>query len=45
MVLGVANRVWTISEIVALLEAEEMAAIGTEKNKRGTYKPRKPKIL
>ncbi|MCC6320384.1 MAG: IS1 family transposase [Phycisphaerales bacterium] len=41
MVLGVANRVWTIGDLVGLLEADERAIIGTEQNKRGLYKPRK----
>lgn len=41
MVLGVADRRWTVEDIVGLLEADERAAIGTDANKRGSYKPRR----
>lgn len=40
MVLGVADRAWTVEDLVGLLEADEAAAIGTESNKRGPYKNR-----
>ncbi len=35
---GIADHVWTVEELVGLLEAEEAAVIGTEENKRGPYK-------
>jgi hypothetical protein len=38
---GLADHVWTVAELVALLEAEERAIIGTEKNKRGAYRKAK----
>lgn len=38
MEAGVAEHVWTVEELVGLLEAEEAAIIGTEENKRGPYK-------
>lgn len=38
MEAGVADHVWTIDELVGLLEAKEAAIIGTEENKRGPYK-------
>lgn len=42
-VLGVADRVWTIGDLVGLLETDEQRAIDAGKLKRGTYKPRTPK--
>lgn len=42
MVLGVTDRVWKVTDMVALLEADERAVIGTEENKRGPYRPRNP---
>lgn len=41
MVLGVADRAWTVADLVGLLEAEELAIVGTSQNKRGPYRPRK----
>lgn len=38
MVLGIADHVWTLEELVGLLDTEEREVIGTEKNKRGKYK-------
>ena len=38
MEAGIASRVWEIDDIVALLEAEELAVIGTDENNRGPYK-------
>lgn len=35
---GVADRVWTVEDMVVLLENEENAIVGTEANKRGKYK-------
>ncbi|MEM9019776.1 MAG: IS1 family transposase [Planctomycetota bacterium] len=35
---GVTSHVWTVEELVGLLEAKEAAIIGTEENKRGPYK-------
>lgn len=35
---GLADHVWTVEELVGLLEAEEAALIGTDENKRGPYK-------
>jgi IS1 family transposase len=40
MVLGVADRVWTVGDLVGLLEAQERAVIGTAANKRGPYRKR-----
>jgi len=40
MEAGLADHVWEIEELVGLLEAKELAAVGTEANKRGPY--RKP---
>jgi len=40
MALGVADRVWTIADLVGLLEAEEAKVIGTEANRRGPYRPK-----
>ncbi len=40
MALGVADRVWSVEDLVGLLEADERAAIGTAENKRGPYKRR-----
>lgn len=37
MEAGVADTVWTIEDLVGLLEAKEAAIIGTEENKRGPY--------
>lgn len=41
MVLGVADRVWTVDDLVGLLEADEAKAIEAGALKRGTYRPRK----
>ncbi len=38
MVLGVADRVWSVEDLIGLLDADERAAIGTEANKRGPYR-------
>ncbi|MEO0964288.1 MAG: IS1 family transposase [Planctomycetota bacterium] len=38
MEAGITDRVWTIEELVGILEASEDAVIGTEANKRGPYK-------
>lgn len=38
MEIGLADHVWELDELVALLECREMAVIGTEKNKRGSYR-------
>lgn len=35
---GLADHVWTVAELVGLLEAEETAIIGTKANKRGSYR-------
>jgi len=35
---GLADHVWSVTELVYLLEAEENAVIGTEKNRRGPYR-------
>ena len=40
MEAGLADHVWELSELVGLLEAREMAKVGTEANKRGRYRPR-----
>lgn len=40
MEAGIADHVWTLAELVELLEREEAAVIGTEANKRGPYKYR-----
>lgn len=37
---GLATLPMTMDDLVAMLEAEEKAAIGTEGNKRGPYRPR-----
>lgn len=37
---GLANHVWELAELVGLLEAREMAVIGTAGNKRGPYRRR-----
>lgn len=42
MEAGIAKSVWTLADMVGLLEAQERAIIGTEANKRGPY--RKSKI-
>lgn len=34
---GIADHVWSIPELVGILEAKEVAMIGTEANKRGPY--------
>ncbi|MBK9188497.1 MAG: IS1 family transposase [Phycisphaerales bacterium] len=41
MVLGIADRAWTVADLVGLLEADEVAVVGTDSNKRGPYRPRK----
>jgi IS1 family transposase/lambda repressor-like predicted transcriptional regulator len=41
MEAGIADHVWTLEELVGLLEAEERAVIGTEKNRRGPYRKSK----
>jgi IS1 family transposase len=38
MEAGLANHVWEIEELVALLQTRERATIGTEANKRGPYR-------
>lgn len=38
MEAGLSDHVWTLEELVDLLEREEKAIIGTEANKRGSYK-------
>ena len=38
MEAGVTDTVWTVEDLVGLLEAKEAAIIGTEENKRGPYK-------
>lgn len=38
MEAGIAKHVWTLAEIVGLLEAEERKVIGTIENKRGPYR-------
>lgn len=38
MQAGLSDHVWELSELVALLEARERAAIGTDANKRGPYR-------
>lgn len=40
MEAGLTDHVWTVAELVGILEAEERAAIGTPANKRGPYRPR-----
>ena len=40
---GLADHVWSVEELVGLLEAEETALVGTVKNARGSYKPRASK--
>lgn len=37
---GIADHPWSLEELVGLMEAKERAAIGTEANKRGPYRPR-----
>jgi IS1 family transposase len=38
MEAGLTDHIWTLAELVALLEAEEAKVIGTKANKRGLYK-------
>lgn len=38
MEAGITDHVWTIEELVGILEARENAVIGTEANKRGPYR-------
>ena len=38
MEAGVTQHVWTVEELVGILEAKEAAVIGTEENKRGPYR-------
>lgn len=40
MEAGISDHVWSVEELVGLLEAKEAAVIGTEENKRGPYKKR-----
>lgn len=40
MEIGIAKHVWSIDELVSLLDAKELAPVGTEGNKRGPYKKR-----
>lgn len=35
-----ADHVWELAELVGILKARERAIIGTEVNKRGSYRPR-----
>jgi len=41
MAAGITDHVWELEELVALLEAQERAVVGTEKNKRGPYRKQK----
>ena len=41
MAMGLTDRVWTIADIVGLLEAAEQSEIAAGSLKRGSYKPRK----
>lgn len=45
MEAGLADHIWTLEELVGLLEAGERGVIGTEANKRGPYKQFKGEIL
>lgn len=45
MEAGLTDHVWTLAELVGLMEAEEKAAIGTAENKRGPYYKRRHDIL
>lgn len=45
MKAGLATRAWSVADLIGLLEAEENAVVGTETNKRGPYKPRKPRTI
>lgn len=38
MQAGLADHVWELAELVGLLEARELALVGTEANKRGPYR-------
>lgn len=38
MELGITDRVWTVDDLVGLLETSERSVIGTELNKRGSYR-------
>lgn len=38
MEAGLASYVWELEELVGLMEAKEMATVGTEANKRGPYR-------
>lgn len=38
MAAGLADHVWGLDELVALLEKSEQAVVGTEENKRGPYR-------
>lgn len=40
---GIADHVWTLAELVGLLDAKERQTIGTESRKRGPYKKRTAK--
>jgi hypothetical protein len=41
MVLGAADRAWTIGDLIALLEADGRSKIGKPANRRGPYRTRK----
>lgn len=45
MEAGLTDHVWTLAELVGLMEAEEMAVVGTDENKRGPYYKRRHDIL
>jgi len=38
MEAGLADHVWTMEELVGLMEARELAVVGTDQNKRGPYR-------
>ncbi|QYK47376.1 MAG: DDE-type integrase/transposase/recombinase [Phycisphaeraceae bacterium] len=38
MEIGIADHVWELEELVGLLDAKELAPVGTDSNKRGPYK-------
>lgn len=40
MEIGLVKRVWDLSDLVALLEGQEKAVVGTTENKRGPYRPK-----
>lgn len=45
MEAGLTDHVWTLAELVGLMEAGEKAIIGTTENKRGPYYKRRHDIL